>query len=338
MDFQYKILIVEDDPDFCGFLVKLLSRKDYEVLAAGNGREAFEAVNEDSIDIALLDVRLPDIDGYQIMDGILARFPKIPVIMMTGNASIDSAVKALKNGAYDYLEKPFASEKLLNTIRNALEHRRLESGRKRALQKLGESEEKYQRLFDSVTDAITIFDAETLIFDDANRATLSLFGYSMEEFLTLTPADISVEKEKTQIRIDSLRNKKPGTEHVPERYLKKKDGTIFPGEISGATFISDGRKKMIGSIRDITKRVQTERRLKESEEKYRRLFENDSNAIVVLDLGTMKVEDVNQAALELFGYSRKEFSGLSIIELSAEKAKTKKNFQLLKSFFRAISV
>jgi PAS domain S-box-containing protein len=282
MGIPYKILIVEDDADFCGFLEKLLSRKGYKVLAAGNGREAFDYVNEDIIDIALLDVRLPDIDGYVIMERILAGFPKVPVIMMTGNASIDSAVKALKNGAYDYLEKPFASEKLLNTIRNALEHRRLESGRKRALEKLGESEEKYQRLFDSVTDALVIFDAETLIFEDANRAALNLFGYSMEEFLTLTPEDISVEKEKTQIRIDNIRNKRPGTEHVPERYLQKKDGTIFPGEISGATFISGGRKKIIGSIRDITKRIKAEKKLRESQERFRNLVENSLVGIAII--------------------------------------------------------
>ncbi len=282
MNVQHKILIVEDDADFRGFLEKLLSRKGYEVLTATNGREAIDYVKEDAFDIALLDVRLPGINGYLIMDRILAGFPKIPVIIMTGNASIDSAVKALKNGAYDYLEKPFASEKLLNTIRNALEHRRLESGRKRALEKLGESEEKYQRLFDSVTDALMIFDAETLIFEDANRATLNLFGYSMEEFLTLTPQDISVEKERTQLRIDNLRNKRPGIEHIPERYLLKKDGTIFPGEINGAAFISDGHKKIIGSIRDITKRVKAEKKLRESKERFRNLVENSLVGISII--------------------------------------------------------
>jgi DNA-binding NtrC family response regulator len=168
MTISPKILIVEDDSDFRQFLVKLLSLKKYETLAAGNGYEALNYLNDNAIDLVLLDIRLPDMDGYWIMDRIKAKFPNLLVIMMTGSASVDSAVKAFKKGAYDYLEKPFATEKLLKTIENAIEHKRLEVHSRRALHKLGESEEKYHQLFDSVTDALFIIDAETLRFEDAN--------------------------------------------------------------------------------------------------------------------------------------------------------------------------
>lgn len=161
MGTQYKILIVEDDPDFNGFLEKLLSLKGYEVLVADNGSRAIGYLNENGIDLALLDVHLPDMDGYQILDRFKNELTDISVIVMTGYASIDSAVKALQKGAYDYLEKPFATEKLLNTVQNALEQKRLETQGKLALRKLAESEERYHQLFDSVTDAPMIFDAKS---------------------------------------------------------------------------------------------------------------------------------------------------------------------------------
>jgi DNA-binding NtrC family response regulator len=131
MSDNYKILILEDDSDFSDFLQKLLILKDFEVFVANRGYDALKYLNSNQVDLALLDVQLPDVDGYWIMDQVKKQFPDLLVIMMTGYGSIDSAVKALKKGAYDYLEKPFATEKLLKTIQNALDRKRLEiQGRK----------------------------------------------------------------------------------------------------------------------------------------------------------------------------------------------------------------
>ena len=179
MSISPKILIVEDDADFRQFLVKLLNLKDYEALTAGNGYEALTYLNANAVDLVLLDICLPDMDGYWIMDRIKTKFPDTPVIMMTGSASVDSAVKAIKKGAYDYLEKPFATEKLLNTVQNGIERRRLKYQSKNALKKLGESEEKYHQLFDSESDAIFVFDLESLQIEEVNGAALKLFGYDI---------------------------------------------------------------------------------------------------------------------------------------------------------------
>jgi PAS domain S-box-containing protein len=459
MSIQHKILIVEDDSDFRQFLVKLLNLKNYETLTAGNGYEALTYLNANAVDLVLLDICLPDMDGYWIMDRIKTKFPDTPVIMMTGSASVDSAVKAIKKGAYDYLEKPFATEKLLNTVQNVIERRRLEYQSKNALKKLGESEEKYHQLFDSVTDALMIFDAESRKFEDANTATLNLFGYSLMEFCNLKADDISAEKDQTMNALERLKKKEQGNEFVPLRFLQKKDGTIFPGEVSGATFFSDGRQKIIGSIRDISERHRTmeelsttkkqlqhilssspaviysvdpasdfaatfvsdnvkaqlgyepkeyiddpkfwvdrlhpddaegmmswvsnlmetgsqvseyrfrhkdgsyrwlhdelrmiydaqgapkevvgssvditarksvENELQESEERYRQLFESESDAIFVFDLESLQIEEVNGAALKLFGYSKTETLNLSVIDISAEKDKTFKSIQSAK--------
>jgi PAS domain S-box-containing protein len=123
------------------------------------------------------------------------------------------------------------------------------------------SEEKYRGLFENESDAVMIFDTETLRFEDANRATLDLYGYSKEEFLALTVEDISNEKEKTRATVQEIIETDPESYRVPIRYFRKKDGTVFPGEISSATFISKDRKKIIGAVRDITDRKHTEQKI-----------------------------------------------------------------------------
>jgi PAS domain S-box-containing protein len=128
-------------------------------------------------------------------------------------------------------------------------------------EKLRESEEKYRKSFENDSDAVMIFDAETLQFEDANRATLDLYGYSKDAFLRLTVEDISNEKEKTRTAVQNVMENRPESNRIPIRYFKKKDGTVFPGEISAATFISKGRTKIIGAVRDITDRKRAEKKI-----------------------------------------------------------------------------
>ena len=102
--------------------------------------------------------------------------------------------------------------------------------RKRADEALRDSEERYRRLFEAETDAVLLLDCETERFLDANPAALKLYGYSREEFLRLTTDDISAEPEKTRQTIAA------GQTRVPLRWHRKKDGTVFPVEISGSYF------------------------------------------------------------------------------------------------------
>ncbi len=130
---------------------------------------------------------------------------------------------------------------------------------------LHESEEKYRKLFENESDAVMIFDAETLLFEDANEATLNLYGYSKGQFLSLTVEDISAEIEKTRAVVQQLKEGKPEIKKIPLRYFKKKDGSIFPGEISTGTFTSSGRKKIIGAVREVTERRQLESQLRQAQ-------------------------------------------------------------------------
>jgi len=120
-----RVLVADDDPVACDLLREVLAKEGYEVEVAGGGREALEKGNQRSFDVALLDVWMPDLDGLEVLRGLKAVSPETIIIMMTAFGSIETAIQAIKEGAYDYVSKPFKLEEIKLTISRALERRRL---------------------------------------------------------------------------------------------------------------------------------------------------------------------------------------------------------------------
>jgi len=116
-----KILIVEDDVAFCKMLKTFLQKKEYEVITAFSGNEAIAKIKENVFDIVLTDVRLPDRDGITLLDEIFKKDQSAQVIVMTGYAEVNMAVNAIKQGAFDYISKPFNPDTILQTIKKALD-------------------------------------------------------------------------------------------------------------------------------------------------------------------------------------------------------------------------
>ncbi|MBO9582644.1 MAG: sigma-54-dependent Fis family transcriptional regulator [Flavobacterium sp.] len=116
-----KILLIEDDIAFCKLLEKFLIKKAFEVTTTFSATEAREAVKNESFDLILTDLRLPDSDGIGLMSEFKNSHPHIPVILMTGYSDVNTAVKAIKNGAADYISKPFNPDEVLLVITNALQ-------------------------------------------------------------------------------------------------------------------------------------------------------------------------------------------------------------------------
>jgi DNA-binding NtrC family response regulator len=118
-----KILIVDDEERFRNTMRKLLSIEDYDASVAGSGSEALDALRENSYDLVILDVRMPEVSGVQVLSEIKKLDPTIEVIIMTGYASVDTAKEIMKLGAYDYLLKPYAISELLEKIDAAYERK-----------------------------------------------------------------------------------------------------------------------------------------------------------------------------------------------------------------------
>ncbi|EIA09240.1 sigma-54-dependent transcriptional regulator [Flavobacterium frigoris] len=115
-----KILLIEDDISFCKLLEKFLIKNAYTVTTSFSAAEARNALKAEIFDLVLTDLRLPDEDGISLMAEIKVAFPQTPVILMTGYADVNTAVKAIKNGASDYISKPINPDEVLLVITNAL--------------------------------------------------------------------------------------------------------------------------------------------------------------------------------------------------------------------------
>ena len=119
------ILIVDDEVDLRNAIVAYLTQEGYEVQAASNGEEALERVKSVPFDILVTDMKLPGIDGTTVLQEALALYPELIGIIITGYGTVESAVQAMKKGAYDYIAKPFQLVEISLVIKQALERRRL---------------------------------------------------------------------------------------------------------------------------------------------------------------------------------------------------------------------
>ena len=121
-----KILVVDDEQSMREFLDIMLKKEGYKVSLASNGEEVLKLIEKDIFDLVLLDIRMPKMDGIAVLKKIKATSPETVVIMITAYASADTAIKAMKEGAYDYITKPFKVEEIKLIIKNALEKKNLQ--------------------------------------------------------------------------------------------------------------------------------------------------------------------------------------------------------------------
>jgi two-component system repressor protein LuxO len=127
MTDRARLLLVEDSPSILRLYHEVLGRLDVELADADTGSRALAKLRETAPDVVLLDLELPDLNGVEILQAIKKQGLSSIVIVVTGNSSVKTAVEAMRQGAYDFIVKPFAPDRLRVTIKNALDRRRLES-------------------------------------------------------------------------------------------------------------------------------------------------------------------------------------------------------------------
>jgi len=114
-----KVLLVDDEEEFVETLAQRLEVRDFDVITATNGADALERVENEEIDLVILDVQMPGVDGVQVLRQIKQIKPLIEVIMLTGHATVESAIEGMKLGAFDFLLKPTETEDLVDKINRA---------------------------------------------------------------------------------------------------------------------------------------------------------------------------------------------------------------------------
>jgi len=123
MSDKVRLLVVDDDLKFLQSLAQRLQLRGFEVTTAANGQEALDKARAQTFDLALLDLKMPSIDGCQVLEVLKKEHQWLEVIILTGHGSIDSAIECTKLGAFDYLSKPYELDNLLQALNRAYQAR-----------------------------------------------------------------------------------------------------------------------------------------------------------------------------------------------------------------------
>lgn len=132
------VLVVDDEASIRRTLREILEYEDFSVEEASDGAEALTSLREETYDLVLLDVKMPEVDGMDVLRTLAEEMPELPVVMISGHGTIETAVEATKLGAYDFIEKPPDLNRLLVTVRNAMDRGELEVKNRRMRQTLSE--------------------------------------------------------------------------------------------------------------------------------------------------------------------------------------------------------
>ncbi|MDW5564128.1 MAG: PAS domain S-box protein [Methanomassiliicoccus sp.] len=180
---------------------------------------------------------------------------------------------------------------------------------------LKESDDRYRALFEAIPDPIFQMDAETGGILDVNPAAVRTYGFSHDELVRMQNTDLSAEPEKAPSVVTAAQ------EVIPVRYHRRRDGTVFPVEITSNAYDQKGRRVLIAIGRDVTERKEAEDRLRESEAKYREVFTNADDGIHIHEANERgepgRFIDINDSACRMLGYSRDEVLGMGPLDIAA---------------------
>lgn len=227
-----KILVIEDDVAFCKLVEKFLTKNNYEVSTAFSAAEAKGKIRNTTFDLILTDLRLPDSDGMTLLSEFTKEIPATPVVLMTGYSDINTAVKAIKNGAADYISKPFNPDEVLVVVANTLKSAKIVSEPKQTQTK-------------STTKVTAASNSEFVL--GISPASLKLAEY----IKLVSPTDISVliigesgtgkEVIAQKIHKNSTRSKKP--------FIAVDCGTI-PKDLAASEFFGHVKGSFTGALND----------------------------------------------------------------------------------------
>ena len=338
MPMDATIIVVEAETSVRKTVCRILEDAGCKVIGLKRGTDALGIIGRSRFNGVITEIRLPDVGGLEILELAKEINPDAAVIIMTDYAGVETAVDAVKHGAYAYFVKPIEPEELKTTIANALKQQRLSLGnkklveslqrsrrqlceaneklqiditqRKRAEEALRQSQENLRAYLESAPDGVYLNDLKgTFLY--GNKKAEELIGYNREELLgksflklNLLPAKYLAKAGKL-LALNAM-----GKPTGPDEFeLIKKDGSRIRVEITTTPVKqAEGKAVVIGFARDITERKQAEEALRESEEKYRRLFELSPIGITTVDMKGV-ITECNPAVYKEGGYSEDELVG-----------------------------
>jgi two-component system, cell cycle sensor histidine kinase and response regulator CckA len=247
MNLIPSILLVDDEERFVKSLNALLKHYDYECTEALSGTEAIRLLKEKNFDLALLDVDLPDMLGCDILDFIRTSRIKTTAIMLTGVSNVETAVEAMKQGAYDFLSKPINHELLIKTVNKAFQYHQVS-------RELEASEKRFKVLAEASLEGIVIHKDGKLL--EANNQFFSMFDYSEKELIQSNFLEKILPSTSLQIVSQHIESSFFGNNEITGM---RKDGTEFPLETNSRSINYFGKPARVCVLRDLSNRVRAEK-------------------------------------------------------------------------------
>src|SRR5947199_1856192 len=267
-----RVLVIDDEAASRDSLRMTLEYEGYEFLGAATGQEGLALAERETPDLVLLDVKMPGMDGIEVLERLRRMNESLPVVVVSGHGTISTAVEATKKGAFDFIEKPFASERVLVSLRNALDHRLLRDENK-SLKKAVEV--RHQMLGDSValkqvmaavgraapTNATVLIQGESGVGKELVARTIHRNSLrSRERFVQVNCAAIPEELIESELFGHEKGSFTGATEKQVGRFEQADRGTIFldeVGDMSAKTqakvlrVLQEGEVERLGSARTI---------------------------------------------------------------------------------------
>ena len=263
-----RILLADDDPRLLDSLRTLLQHHDYQVETALGGASAIEKLSSNQYDLLLLDLKMPDVSGHDVLRYMSAHEIDTLTIVVSGETSLDDISQALRQGAYDYLKKPYVPEELTATVNNAVRKKLLENSNQLMQARLDRSEKLHRFIVNNSPDIIFMLD-EWGCFSFLNSKVRSLLAYSPEALMGKHLACLVEDSEMAKLHYLVERTMvSDSTCHSVEVSIKPRDrtGTRFfevslwkiDDENSECHFGPSLRYSLYGNARDITERKEAQ--------------------------------------------------------------------------------
>jgi putative nucleotidyltransferase with HDIG domain len=228
-----RILVVDDEAHVRSMIAATLERQGYEVMLASGGREAMDAIGQESFELILTDIVMQDGNGLALLEHIHAESPNLPVIMVTAIHDISVAIDSMRRGAYDYVLKPFEREHLMATVQRALEYRQaLQESRtyqqnleqvvrartEMLRQAMEDLEHSYDVTLEALGDALDLKDSET----EGHSKRVTAYTIALARAMGISPAEIKVIARGAFLH-------DIGKMAIPD-YILRKPGKLSPEE------------------------------------------------------------------------------------------------------------